>query len=222
MASIQMYKNDWAGADASCKRALALEPGDASVVRRAGLLAQCLGHFDDAIANYRRATQIDPLNPEAYWSLGFALYYAGRHEEAKVDLRKALELAPDFASAHFLLALVFLEQVRPEEALAEVEKEKHSIWRQCGLVLVYHALGRNKESDANLTELIAERQADAQYQIAEMYAFRGDKDRAFEWLKRSYKEHDPALRSIKGDPLLKSLERDSRYSALLKRMHLPF
>ena len=83
-------------------------------------------------------------------------------------------------------------------------------------------LARKKESDENLAELTGKFQADAPYQIAEIYAFRGETNRAFEWLERAYADRDDGLRDIKGDPLLKSLAHDSRYTALLKKMRLPF
>ena len=54
-----------------------------------------------------------------------------------------------------------------------------------------------------------------------MYAFRGEADRAFEWLERAYTERDSGLTEIKGDPLLKNLEHDPRYTDLLKKMRLP-
>jgi hypothetical protein len=46
-------------------------------------------------------------------------------------------------------------------------------------------------------------------------------DRAFEWLERAYAQRDGGLAQLKGDPLLKSLERDPRYAAFLKKMRLP-
>ena len=51
--------------------------------------------------------------------------------------------------------------------------------------------------------------------------FAGDADRAFEWLQRAYTERDPALIEMKGDPLLKKITGDPRYTALLKKMRLP-
>jgi adenylate cyclase len=89
------------------------------------------------------------------------------------------------------------------------------------LALAYHALGRKQESDRALAELIAKYQADWGLQIAEVYAFRGDADRAFEWLERAYVQRDSGLSLIKDDPLLKNLERDPRYDAFLKKMGLP-
>jgi hypothetical protein len=54
-----------------------------------------------------------------------------------------------------------------------------------------------------------------------VYAFRGESDKAFEWLERAYKQRDPGLTQIKNDPLLKILRRDQRFTELLKKLHLP-
>ena len=53
------------------------------------------------------------------------------------------------------------------------------------------------------------------------YAFRGQRDEAFAWLERAYAQRDGGLAQMKGDPLLKNLEADPRYTAFLKRMRLP-
>ena len=53
----------------------------------------------------------------------------------------------------------------------------------------------------------------AAYQIAEAYAWRGEKDKAFEWLERSYRQRDGGLSAIKYDPLLASIRGDPRYHA---------
>jgi len=62
---------------------------------------------------------------------------------------------------------------------------------------------------------------DSAFQVAEVYAFRGETDRAFEWLERAYAQRDGGLLQIKGNPLLKSVEHDPRYAAFLKKMRLP-
>jgi len=211
---------DWAGADKSYQRALSLEPGNASVISRAGTLARFLGRLDEAIERYSRAVQIDALNSNAYGSYGIALHYAGQQEKAKEAFQKALELAPEMAVAHSYLGRVHLAESHPQEALAEMEQEKDPALRLCGLALAYHALGRKNESDANLADLIAKFQTDSPYQIAEVHAFRGGPDRAFEWLERAYAARDPGLSEVKVDPLLKSLGRDPRYVALVKKMRL--
>jgi len=215
------YDWDWAGADASYQRALALEPGNATVVRGAAALAATLGRFEEAMALDRRAVELDPLSVATHNNLGLAAYRAGRLEEAAAAFKKAVELNPERPSVHADLGRVYLAQAHPQEALAEMEREPEPFWRLYGLALAYHALGQKKEADAALAELVAKYQAEAAFQIAEVYAFRGEADRAFEWLERAYAQRDAGLSEMKGDPLLKSLERDPRYAAFLKKMRLP-
>ena len=59
------------------------------------------------------------------------------------------------------------------------------------------------------------------FQIAEVYAFRGETDQAFAWLERAHAQRDGGLPQLKGDPMLKNLEADPRYKAFLKKMRLP-
>ena len=87
--------------------------------------------------------------------------------------------------------------------------------------LTYHALGRKKESDAALAEFIAKYRADAAYQVAEIYAFRGEADRAFEWLERAYAQRDGGLIEMKVVSFLKSLKRETRTSPSSRRCACP-
>jgi tetratricopeptide (TPR) repeat protein len=216
-----IYDWDWTGADAAFKRALELEPGNADVVRGAAVLAGTLGRFDEAIRLDHRAIELDPLRVAAHFNLGLHAYYAGRWGEAEAAYRKALELNPQDPGSHLQLGLIYLAQSKPEEALAEMQKESEPIWRQYGLALAYHAAGKKKEADAALTEYVEKYQNEAAFQIADIYAYRSETDNAFEWLERAYKQRDGGLAQIKGDPLLRSLERDPRWAAFLKKMKLP-
>ncbi len=102
-----------------------------------------------------------------------------------------------------------------------MQQERLPGFRLQGLALAYHVLGQDKESDAALNQLIALREVDMSYQIAEVYAFRGQADLAFQWLERAYLQRDGGLTWIKGDPLLRTLARDARYAALLNKLRLP-
>ncbi len=222
LGSIQIWWDwDWVGADGSFQRALALEPRNAKVLVGAMDLARTLGRFEDALALGRRATELDPLSATAHWTLGFTALYAGRLEEALAALNKTLELSPEHPLARTTLARVYLAQARPQQALAEMEHQAELFWRLYGLALAHHALGQKKESDAALAEMIEKDQDTAAFQIAEVYAFRGEADRAFEWLERAYVQRDPGCPQVKGDPLMKNIERDPRYAAFLKKMRLP-
>jgi len=79
---------------------------------------------------------------------------------------------------------------------------------------------RGQESDAALNELIKNEAETAAFQIAEAYAYRGDKDRAFEWLERARRQRDPGLGNLRKDPLLENLYGDPRWNAFLRTMGL--
>jgi serine/threonine-protein kinase len=85
--------------------------------------------------------------------------------------------------------------------------------------MAYHALGREKKSDAALSELIAKYQEPGF--VADVYACRNQPDQAFEWLDRAYAQRDSSLMYAKVDPLLKNLHSDPRFAAFLKKLNLP-
>jgi TolB-like protein/DNA-binding winged helix-turn-helix (wHTH) protein len=211
---------DWAGADACYQRALALEPENVEVLQGAALLAATLNRYDEALRLGRRAVELDPLQASAHVYLAVHAYKAGRLGDAVAAARKALELNPTYPWPHEILWDVYLAQSRPQDALAEAEREPDPGWRLQGLALAYHALGRERESDRALAELIAEYAGSAAIQIAEVYAFRGEADQAFQWLERAYSQRDPGLILLKGDSYFRNVERDPRYSAFLKKMRL--
>ena len=222
VGSVKMtYDWDWAGADVAFQRALALEPGSTIALSRAGSLACSLGRFDEGLQLSRRATALDPLRAVTWSNLGLCARRAGKLDESAAAFKKALELTPARSGAHSALARILLAQSRPQEALTEIEQEASPLWRLHGLALAYHALGRKKEADVALAEFIAKHQADGAKQVAEIYAYRGEADRAFEWLERAYTQRDGGLTEVKGEFFLKSLERDPRYVAFLKKMRLP-
>jgi len=215
------YDWQWAEADALYQRALALEPGNAKVVLNAALLAVTLNRSEEALALHRRAVELDPLSGPNHGYLGVAAYYANRLEEAILAFKKQIELNPEYPLVHNGLGLVYLRQNRLQDALATMEQEPMPEFRVQGRALTYYALGRKQEADAALEELIAKYHAGSAYQIAEVYAFRGDADHSFEWLERAYVQRDGGCPFVKADPLLKNLERDPRYAAFLKKMRLP-
>ena len=134
--------------------------------------------------------------------------------------KRSVEHDPHQVETHEVRGEVYLAQARPQEALAEMEKEPERSWREFGLALAYHALGRHSDSDAALADLIAHDQDDAAYQVAEVYAYRGETDQAFAWLDRAYRQRDSGLGHLRTELLLKNLRSDPRYAQLLKKVNL--
>lgn len=215
------YDWNWTGAEAAFGRALALEPANLDAMQGAAMLASAFGRFDDAIAFTRKAVELDPLRVGTNYNLGLHLYRAGRWDEASAALVRALELNPQNGLAHRTLGLVHLARAKPQDALTEMQREPELLWRTQGLAVAFFALGNLKEAGVALASLEGTFRDNAPFQIAEVYAFRGDADRAFEWLDRAYDRRDAGLTEMKASRLLSALHGDRRWSALLERMKLP-
>lgn len=214
------YDWDWAGADAAYRRALELEPDNANAIRGKAALSSTLGRFDEAIKLDEHALKVDPLRLSAHNNMGLDSYYARQWQKAEAAYRKVLEMSPDYPGAHGSLGLVYLAQSKNKEALAEMLKEQEPIWRDQGLALAYYAIKDKEKADAVLKDVLHKHQEDP-FQIAEIYAYRGEADQAFDFLERAYEARDVGLSNMKGDPLLHNLESDPRYAAFLKKMKLP-
>lgn len=220
LGMVQMnYDWNWTGADASFQHALAIEPENAPALLGAASLQLALGHSEAAAALDRKALTLDPLT--SFSRLGSDLLNAGQYEEAAKAEEKAIEVNPEAETYHSVLGRIYLLENRPNEALAEFQREPQPAFRAEGLALAYYALGRKQESDAALSELIAKFHTVAASQVAEVYAFRGENDKALEWLDRAYAQRDSGIVYLKADPIFDNLTHDPRYIALLKKLRLP-
>jgi TolB-like protein/DNA-binding winged helix-turn-helix (wHTH) protein/TPR repeat protein len=216
----QQVDLDWIGANASIQRAIALEPGNLEALKTAAFLTVQLGRFDEAFRLGRRAVDFDPLNADSWETIAEIEFFIGQLDQAAADSKKAFELNPDGFSPPLTLIRIDLMQGRPQDALPEIEHVHYAPYRAHLYALTYYALGRKKESDAALRELTTKYYASNAFEIAEIYAFRNQTDKAFEWLDRAYAQRDPSLMETKVDPLLKGLHGDPRFAAFLTKLHL--
>jgi tetratricopeptide (TPR) repeat protein len=183
--------------------------------------SRAFGNLDQAINLSEQAVALDPLRTSSHLGLGYLLYVAGRYEEAQSALQKALDLDPQAPLVHLTLGKILIAEGKPQQALAEIEKEPSGWGKLTGQALAYHALGREQDSNAALAGLIATHGTSAAYQIAQVYAYRGESDKSIEWLERAYRQRDSGLTEINNDPLFKNRHHDPRYAEILKKMRLP-
>src|SRR5678815_2442917 len=148
---------------------------------------------------------------------GTHAYYAGRWDEARAAFEKILSMDPQYPDAHMHLGYVHLLQSEPEKALAEFQEESDDWRRLYGSALAFHGAGKKKEADAAQSEFTTKYGDVGAFQVAEIHAYRGEADKAFEWLERAYEQRDGGLSGIKSDPLLRNIEQDPRFRRLLRK-----
>ncbi len=217
---LMIFDWDWPGAEAAYRRALAIEPNHAGALSGYGLLSLLLGRDTEAIEYLQRSLRIDPLRVAWNINLGFILYRAGHSAAALRTFQRAVELAPDSYKTHYYLSIILLDLGEFEAALAEAQLESTEPWRQASLALAYQALGHNDESQAAMHDLKARYPDSGAAAIAEVYAYRGDSDAAFQWLERAINNRDPFVPYLKVDPLLANIKADPRFKDMLAGLNL--
>jgi len=211
---------NWNAATQTVGQALALAPADPNVVIAAGNLEIARGNMDRATELYRKAVDLDPVNAQARTFLAFNLVVTKRFAEARAEFPRAVELNPSAPWAHAGLGLSYLLENKFEEAATMAQADGGEWCRLLVVSCTRWGQKRAKESDAALAQLTANESETAAYQIAEVYAYREDKDRAFEWLERARRQRDPGLAGLRRDPLLTNLQDDPRWNAFLRTMGL--
>jgi TolB-like protein/DNA-binding winged helix-turn-helix (wHTH) protein len=215
------YDWDWAAAEAERQHVLALDPNNLAMLSDAGRLSGTLGRWDEAERQFDAVLGRDPLNAVAHFNLGTMRYNAGRLAQAEASFRRVLALAPAYLYGHVYLAKTLLALGRVPEAVAEAEREQDTEARLCILPITYWAAGRRAESDEALAALGSRYAQGDAYFLALAHAYRGDRDKAFQWLDRAYRQKDVTLVEIVGERLFGNLTGDRRYKAFLRRMNLP-
>jgi TolB-like protein/Flp pilus assembly protein TadD len=218
LGTLAMYGNDLASAARYYQRALALEPTDLDVLRNAAMFLQSLGRIDESLALNEAVIRRDPVNMTTLSNLGLYQRYAGRYDAAIASLRTVLSLTPNNDGAHNQLGISLMQKGDATAALAEIEQEKSEFWRMVGMPMAYCALGRKADADAALNALIAKYEKDGPYNIAHVYAFCGDADKAFEWLDKAVTYLDSGLSDIVGENLFDKIHSDPRWLPFLRKI----
>jgi len=211
---------DWSGASTDFSTALAIDPNDSDTLFGYSSLLETKGQFKDGLEQLDKAIGIDPLVATFYSLRGRLLEDSGDLPAARAAYQQLLKINPAHPHANVDLATIDLLGGNPEQALVELQQSGAPGWRRVGTAMVEYSLGHQDKSQQVLDQLIATAAPYAAYQIAEVYAWRGQKDQAFQWLERAYHQHDGGLTEVKVDPVLASLRTDPRYQAFLVKMKL--
>ena len=218
---LQFADFDWRAAEAEYRQALALAPNDAPAQFGLGQLLATLGDANQAIELTRQALATEPLRANVYNWLGN--YYLGinRLDEAERAIRRAIELQPAAQSFHVQLAIIEIKRGHAQLALAAAQQEPPGTWNDVALALAQQIGPDRSAADAALRTLIDKNGGLAPYQIAQVYALRGDAKETFAWLDRAWSLRDSGIQYLLLDPFILRYRDDPRLAAFCRKVGLP-
>jgi TolB-like protein/DNA-binding winged helix-turn-helix (wHTH) protein/Flp pilus assembly protein TadD len=217
---------DWSGAELEFRRAIELNPGNATAHYFHAMNLMSMGHWEEASAEMERARELDPLSIIINANIGLVHYYA-RHPDRAIEAeRKALELDPNTAFIYEYLGLAYLQKGMYREAIDHLQKavglSNGFPWYQAELAYSYAAAGNHAQAGRILTNLRgrSRRQYVSSYSLAVAYIGLGEKDAALARLQKAYEDREDQVAVLKIEPLFDTLHADPRFQELLRRIGL--
>lgn len=215
------YEWDWKGAEKSYARALHVEPGRAGVLNGVATYHTFVGEFDRAIELREKAYRLDPLGTAGYlFSLSYNYATTGQTDKAVAAIQELMELHPDPDSLRGLLARNLLLNGEAAEALHAAEVSTDPDLNLDYRAMALFSLGRGDEADTLASAMADDTRQGGAFRLALYYAWRGDRDAAFEALEQAYEGRYRVLAYILGERIFFPLHDDPRWIALIKKMGL--
>ena len=207
------WRNDLQAAARHYEKAIELssDPTDAAIMLFA------LGRIEESIPYYERIVVDNPLSVSAHYNLGLMYLFTGDPERALAKLDTVQILSPQRYGTNAFRCLAYLLMGKIELAREAIEQEPGESDRASGLAMIYHELGQKDEFEREVSRLIELSGEEYGSEVALVYAWAGDLDRAFYWLE---KERDSGAGSgwtqILGYPQTKNLAEDPRWLPFLR------
>jgi TolB-like protein/Tfp pilus assembly protein PilF len=213
---------NFAAAEATLKKAVALDPSNAETLYQLADVTAALGREEDAIGMMRKALTMEPLNASFHFYIGQFLSAAGQYAESEKESRRALELRPGADGFGSQLAFALMGQRKFDAALAAAKADPDEVDRLWALALIWYARGDKAQARSVLDEMVRRYGKDAPGVVAEVYGYEGDLDQAFAWLDRAIAARDTTVTTLYESPInLQLLINDPRIAAFCRKVGLP-
>lgn len=216
----QARDTDFAAAARHYLRAIELEPNNTQLIGEVSTLELTIGNAEKYLDLNRFVISRDPLNVSALQRVAWVLYALRRPAEAISYLDSLDRLQPAYGISRSIRASVLLQLNDARGALESAQQESVPGFRKLSLAMAWHALGQRGKSDAALAELIRDHEQEMAYNIAYVLAFRGDADRAFEWLEKAVAYRDAGLQEILMEPAFDNIRNDPRWLPFLRKIKM--
>ena len=221
LALLNMECWEFNNANNNMEKALLLDSESSAVLNSVSIVTAMSGKLADANNYLKKAITLDPLNYRIHLNLGINHLILHQLDEAADAIKKYDLYYPDSIIHRSILAWVLIEQGKLEEALEVANKEPHEFWRLYALNGVIFASGKHDEANLLFKQFLDKFGDTNPTDIADLYAFRKEKDEAFKWLNIAYDRRDPQIVGAANYYTFRYLWSDPRWDLFLKKLQLP-
>ena len=215
--------HNYAKAEQEVLRGLQIDPNNNNL-----LIALC--QINIALGNTRKAedialklVEIDPINPFAIITHARSYWAQKKLTDAEREFKTAYELSPKNYIIPYSLGLISLEKGNAAEALDRLVNKNTENFVGCRIAasMAYFALGRKKESDEILQWAKGYGIA-SEGEIANCYAFRNEKDQAFQWINKAIDQNETTdLLIVSPGFFFNHFKNDPRHKEIYRRLNIP-
>jgi eukaryotic-like serine/threonine-protein kinase len=217
---------DWAGAEDEYRKAIGLNPNDATSHHWYALLLENLGRLHEALAEIEKAVALDPASPQINANHAGILTDMHRYDDALAELNRLIAANPGFPVNYGMRGDVYRRMRNQDSAVSDeataMKKNGRPEWAE-----TFTAGYRKAKLKGACTAMIEVLKNESQKEyvspneVARYYGLMGDRDHTFEWLEKGYAERSSRMEYLKTEAYLEPFHSDPRYRDLLKRMGLP-
>ncbi len=223
------YDWDWQGAVNSYKKALELDPGNATIYIRYSATLADVGRYKEALPLADKAVELDPISISSLHNQGWVNMLAGNYKKSTEAFGKALELHPNWIWGHMKKAQghVFLKEYDKALLLA---KRAESLFKdgwgsellQATLVFIYQHCKEKAKADSVTNRFLkyaAENTVEDPFTLASIYVSKGDYKKAHEWEEKTIEKKSLSA-YLMNIPLIYNKEyfQSAAHQSILKKM----
>jgi DNA-binding winged helix-turn-helix (wHTH) protein/TolB-like protein/Tfp pilus assembly protein PilF len=219
------YEYDFAGAERECRRAIELDPNSALAHQIYARYLNTRARGDEAIAEAKIAVELEPASLYHQRVLGTCFYFARRYDEAAEQFRRVAAMDENYSSTYTFMIPTLEMQGKEQEAfewlmkLLAIQKANEKTVRNFQTAFDTSGWqGVLRERLTRFNENEPDKSDEAYFQGAAYYARLGNKDKAFEFLEKSFERRELWIANLLVDPRIDSLRDDPRFDGLLKRV----
>jgi len=218
---------DWQGAEKEFKRAIDLDPNNATALAWYAQMLSSLGRHDEALANIKRAIEIDPVSPSVNGVLFPVIEGRGEFDEGLRLAEEAYLFDKENMNSRRSYATFLYhkgEYGKVIEIVNEsIEKNRNAnhVWLSL-LAASYQKIGQTEKADEYLNKIREASESDSKflYSLAVNFAELNRFDEAISALEKCYELREERLIWMNTEPRFGDLKNDLRFQELVRRMKL--